>query len=69
MESGLIQPLQGNVEGLKCISGVAENFICTQGSGSIVKHFLKTAGDSITASVYLMKIAMLITLQFENIFD
>lgn len=44
MESGLIQSLQEKVEGLKCNSKGAENFVCTQGSGSIVKHFLKTAG-------------------------
>ena len=45
MESGLIQPLQEKVEGLRCNAKAAENYFCTQGSGSIVKHFLNTAGN------------------------
>lgn len=47
LETGLLQPLKENVEGLRCSSKTAENFICTHGSGSIVKHFLQTSNCEI----------------------
>lgn len=47
LETGLIQPLSETVEGLISYSKGAENFVCTQGSGSVVKHFLSTTGKGV----------------------
>ncbi|KFM62963.1 Renalase, partial [Stegodyphus mimosarum] len=45
-QTGLLMPLQGTVEGLD-VPSHSENYVCSSGSGSIVKHFLQLAGCEI----------------------
>ncbi|GFU24924.1 renalase [Nephila pilipes] len=41
LEDGILQPMPENIEGLRSISSAVGHFICPQGSGSLVKYFLK----------------------------
>ncbi|GFY50638.1 renalase [Trichonephila inaurata madagascariensis] len=41
LQDGVLEPMPENVEGLRSISSATGHFICPQGSGSLVKYFLK----------------------------
>ncbi|XP_035225299.1 renalase-like isoform X2 [Stegodyphus dumicola] len=71
-QTGLLKPLQGTVEGLD-VSSYSENYACSCGSGSIVKHFLQLADGELgklKAVEYCSRFALSLFYKYNtNFFD